>query len=98
MSQPTDATLLKRACRVAAHEICHVFGLRHCSKWRCLMNGSNSIVESDSRPVLLCPDCLEKLEWRLGFDRKKRYSGLRAFYSARPEFADEARKCGILGR
>lgn len=32
-------TLLYRACKIMAHEISHMFGLRHCIYFKCLMNG-----------------------------------------------------------
>ena len=44
------------------------------------MNGCNSLGESDSRPIHLCPVCREKLEWNLGCDRLTRYRQLRDFY------------------
>jgi len=95
INQPAGATLLRRACKVAAHEIGHIFGLRHCAKWHCVMNGSNSIFESDLRPMFLCPECLEKLRWNLGFDPARRYADLAAFYGKHAEFhpdADRAKK------
>jgi archaemetzincin len=32
------------------------------------MNGSNHLGELDSRPLHLCPVCLRKLQWSVGFD------------------------------
>jgi len=90
IGQAEDVTLLKRACKVVAHETCHALGLRHCSTWRCVLNGSNSIVEADATPVHLCPHCLRKLSWLLGWDEGKRYRELRAFFRRHPEFEDEA--------
>jgi archaemetzincin len=40
------------------------------------MNGANSLVESDSAPVHVCPVCLEKLAWNIGFDSAKRHREL----------------------
>jgi archaemetzincin len=96
INQPPEATLLRRACKVAAHEIGHIFGLPHCVKWRCILNGSNSIFESDQRPMFLCPDCLEKLAWNLGFDPPARYAGLAAFYDRHPEFKADAARARAL--
>ncbi len=62
------------------HEIGHVFGLPHCIDYLCVMNGSNSLDESDRQPLHLCPGCRRKLEWNRGFDIKARYRRLRAFY------------------
>ncbi len=54
---------LKRILRTAIHETNHIFGLKHCSKFSCLMNGSNSLAEADKKPLWLCPICLAKLCW-----------------------------------
>ena len=78
--EPEGMTLLKRALKVFAHEVGHVFGLPHCVAYRCAMNGSNSLPEADSRPMHLCPICLKKLEWNLGFDAAERYRALDGFY------------------
>jgi archaemetzincin len=85
-----DARLvLRRSCKVLAHETSHMFGIQHCIFYRCLMNGSNHIAESDARPLHLCPVDLRKLEWSAGFDIRERYS--RLFEFARTcGFADEA--------
>lgn len=34
-----ESTLLYRACKIMAHEISHMFGIRHCIFFKCLMNG-----------------------------------------------------------
>jgi len=44
------------------------------------MNGGNSLQEMDLSPLHLCPICLQKLQWNLGFDIRKRYKKLRDFY------------------
>ena len=84
-----ETVLLRRSCKVLAHETGHMFGLNHCTFLNCLMNGSNHLAESDRRPLHLCPVCLRKLQWNIGFDVLERYSALervnRAF-----GFTDEA--------
>ena len=75
-----DTLALRRSCKVLVHEVGHIFGLAHCITYRCTMNGSNSLTESDARPLRLCPLCLEKLEWNLGFNVTKRYERLKGFY------------------
>ncbi|NOZ19503.1 MAG: hypothetical protein GXP25_00280 [Planctomycetes bacterium] len=80
-NQPKDCTLLKRTLKVANHEIGHILGLAHCIHYKCTMNGSNSLPESDSRPIHLCPLCLKKLQWNLGFDPIERDKKLRDFYT-----------------
>jgi archaemetzincin len=53
------------------------------------MNGSNHLAESDRRPLHLCPVCLRKLQWSVGFDVLARYSALEALDRA-AGFSDEA--------
>ena len=78
-SPDTYYLALRRSCKVLAHEVGHIFGLAHCVYYRCAMSGSNSLEESDRRPLHLCPICLKKLQWNRGFDTIKRYEGLREF-------------------
>ena len=78
--EPPDATPRKRLFKLAAHELGHVFGLAHCQTYHCLMNGSNSLKESDRAPVHLCPECLKKLSHHLGFERALRYRTLEKHY------------------
>jgi archaemetzincin len=82
--------LLRRSVKVLAHEIGHMCGLAHCIWYRCLMNGSNHLEESDARPLHLCPVDLRKLQWSLGFDVVQRYRRLLDFHRA-AGFDDEVR-------
>jgi len=62
-----ERLLLRRSCKVLAHEMAHMFGIEHCIYFHCLMNGSNHLEESDARPMHLCPVDLRKLkngEWK----------------------------------
>ena len=70
----------RRCCRVVAHEIGHMAGILHCVQFRCLMNGSASLTESERRPLHLCPVDLQKLQWLLGFDLTERYRQLQQFW------------------
>ena len=63
-----------------AHEVGHIFGLAHCIYYKCAMNGSNSLEESDRRPLHLCPICLKKLQWNREFDIIRRYERLKEFF------------------
>ena len=47
---------------VLCHETLHLFGVRHCVYACCLMNGSNHLGESESRPFALCPVDTRKLQ------------------------------------
>lgn len=71
---------LLRSEKLIAHEISHMFGLRHCIYYSCLMNGVNNTAELDSHPLRLCPVCLRKLQSAAGFDIKARYAALEALY------------------
>jgi archaemetzincin len=72
--------LLRRACKALAHETGHMFSMSHCPFYECLMNGSNTLDELDRAPGWLCPVCLKKLHWNLGFDLPQRYRKLAGFY------------------
>lgn len=82
--------LLWRSCKVLVHETAHMFGLQHCIFFRCVLNGSNHLRESDARPLHLCPVCLRKLQYSIGFDVVTRYRRLQRV-SQQCGFADEAR-------
>jgi archaemetzincin len=84
-----DKTLLRRSCKVLAHETGHMFGLQHCIYFRCVFNGSNHLDESDARPQHECPVDLHKLQYSIGFDVARRYAGLLQFYR-KVGFDDEA--------
>ncbi len=88
------ATLL-RCLKVMAHEIGHMFGLRHCVYFECLMNGTNNLPEADRRPAFLCPIDLRKLMWNIGFDPVARYRDLEAFYQ-QAGLADRAARARTL--
>ena len=75
-----EKLILRRSCKVLVHETGHMFGLQHCIFFRCVMNGSNHLKESDSRPLYLCPVCLRKLHHSVGFDFISRYKNLYRFY------------------
>lgn len=74
--------MLERAAKVLAHETGHMFGIRHCVFYRCLMNGSNHLDEADTRPMHLCPVCLRKLHSATGFDIARREERLHEFFKA----------------
>jgi archaemetzincin len=54
---------LLRALKVATHETGHIFGLMHCTRYACGMNGYNSLAEEDRHPLAFCPECVVKLTW-----------------------------------
>jgi archaemetzincin len=87
--QDYQKLILWRSCSVLVHETGHMFGLLHCIHFRCILNGSNHLGESDSRALYLCPVCLRKLQYAVGFDVVARYRDLLGYYR-RVGFEDEA--------
>ena len=87
------AVILRRSMKTMTHELGHMFGMRHCIYYQCLMNGSNHLDEADSRPLFLCPVCLRKLHHAVGFDPVARYEAiekaLAALESDAVSFADD---------
>lgn len=67
-----QGTILRRALRVAVHEVGHLFGIGHCQAFRCAMNGMAHLVELDAIPLHLCPLCLRKLHHVARFDPRAR--------------------------
>jgi archaemetzincin len=86
----TPRLISRRRCSVLAHEIGHMFGMQHCIYYHCLMNGSNSLPESDAAPLHLCPVCLRKLHASIGFDLREREERLARLLAERQLAADAA--------
>lgn len=63
-----------RACKTMTHEISHMFGIKHCVYFECIMNGSNKIQEADIKPPYMCPVCLRKLKYMCKFSYFDLYS------------------------
>lgn len=89
-SREEQQLALVRSCKVLSHETCHAFSMPHCIHFRCNVNGSNNLPETDRQPIHLCPVCLKKLQWNLGFDVIERYESLLKFYN-REALLDEAK-------
>jgi archaemetzincin len=85
---------LERSFKVLAHETGHMFSIAHCTANECLMNGSNSLDETDRSTIHLCPVCLHKLQWNLKLDVMRHYRQLGDIYekSGYPELADWTRR------
>lgn len=71
---------LLRSFKVLTHEAGHMFSLHHCAEYECLMNGTNSLEETDRSVAHLCPVCLKKLAYNLRFDVRARYGRLQALF------------------
>jgi archaemetzincin len=68
-----------RTFKILAHEVGHLFGIKHCIAHACVMNGANGQEESDRSPLHLCAVCLEKLHRAIGFSLVERYRHLQSF-------------------
>ncbi|XP_046328234.1 archaemetzincin-2-like [Haliotis rufescens] len=74
-----DGFLVWKLIRAISHELCHLFGLRHCTYFHCSMNESTSLVEAMDQPLFLCPVCLRKLHEVCRFDVLDRYQQMLGF-------------------
>ena len=74
-----ERILLKRSLKVVIHEIGHMFGIKHCVWFNCLMRGSNHLQEADSKPMHFCPVCLRKLQSTIGFSIETRFQNIYDF-------------------
>lgn len=71
---------LRRALKIAVHELGHELSLAHCVHYRhCVMAGTNSMAESDAGRLMLCPLDHEKLRWNLDYDPYRRFKDLSRF-------------------
>lgn len=82
--------LPRRSLKILVHETAHMFSLTHCIYFKCVLNGSNHLEESDSRPLSVCPVCLRKLQASIAFDVADRYRRLLRFYEGKG-FSSETR-------
>ena len=67
---------LRRLLNIASHEIGHMFSIHHCTLSKCVMNGSNSLNESDLQPLRLCSECQKKLSFKINYNNKRRLTEL----------------------
>lgn len=79
---PDPALFLRRVLKLVSHEAGHILSIHHCVRWRCVMQGANSLAEHDAHPAHLCPDDLRKLAWATGAEPRERYRKLFDFYQA----------------
>jgi archaemetzincin len=71
---------LSRLINISSHETGHMFGLHHCVTASCVMNGSNSLAETDLQPNRLCARCVKKLYWNCRFNNRTRLKALQDFF------------------
>ncbi|MBS7230870.1 Zn-dependent protease [Flavobacterium psychroterrae] len=71
---------LSRLLKTSSHEIGHMFGLHHCITTNCVMNGTNSLSETDKSSIRLCSVCQRKLNSCIKYDNKKRLIDLENYF------------------
>jgi archaemetzincin len=71
---------LARTLKIAMHETGHMFTMRHCAKYECLMSGTNHLDETDRRPLDVCPECMAKIAWAMNYEPSERYQNLATFW------------------
>lgn len=71
---------LSRILKTSSHEIGHMFGLHHCTTADCVMNGTNSLSETDKSSIRLCAVCQRKLNSCIQYDNKKRLTALEKYF------------------
>ncbi len=61
-SLPDDDDLFfQRTVKEVFHELGHVMGLHHCTN-HCVMQFSNSLIDTDNKPANYCPACFLQLQ------------------------------------
>lgn len=76
-SAEREARMLHACMMAVLREIAYLFGLKYCTWFNCLMRGSNGVaIEHQQNHIHLCPVCLRKLHWCIGFDILRHYEGL----------------------
>lgn len=78
-SKEAHLLALRRALKVAVHETGHMFSLEHCTAYRCVQAGINSLEEDDRSPLWLCPECVTKVVWATEHEHLARYASLASF-------------------
>jgi archaemetzincin len=72
-------TVLRRTLKIAVRENVHMFGILHCTRFDCGMNGCNHQDAADSQPIWFCPEDEMKIWWGLGVEPAERYRQLAEF-------------------
>ena len=70
---------LERTLKIAVHETGHMFSMAHCTKYECVMSGSNHLLETNAHPLDTCPECVAKICWLANYEPQKRYENLTNF-------------------
>jgi archaemetzincin len=73
------ADFLTRTLKIGVHETGHMFSIYHCTKYECVMSGSNHLGETDRHPLDACPECTAKICWMTDCAEQKRFTDLAEF-------------------
>ncbi|MDR6371699.1 archaemetzincin [Chryseobacterium bernardetii] len=69
-----------RLIKISSHEIGHMFGISHCLNANCVMNGTNTLTETDYHLARACSLCQRKLNSSIHYDPEKRLLELKNFF------------------
>jgi archaemetzincin len=86
-----DDLFLDRTLKVGMHETGHMFSMRHCTKYECLMSGTMHLDETDRRPLDTCPECTMKIAWAMKYPLDERYDKLAAFWRGQRRTDEQSR-------
>lgn len=92
---------LKRTLKIAVHETGHMFSIAHCTKYECVMSGTNHLAETDKRPIDVCPECMAKICWMSDYKPKNRYENLAQFckkHNLKQDYDEFSRKAFIVSK
>jgi archaemetzincin len=88
---------LERLLKISSHEIGHMFGISHCLNANCVMNGTNTLPETDSHFARSCSLCQQKFNSSLQYDNKKRLLELKNFFEKQHLNSELSRATQDLG-
>lgn len=74
--EQVPSVIRRRCCKVLSHELGHLFGLKHCINFTCLMNGANHARELNRQPLIECPACTKKLCQTIPWLLEHRYAAI----------------------
>ncbi|HZE97151.1 MAG TPA: archaemetzincin [Planctomycetota bacterium] len=72
MTTPDRTLFLRRSLRLMTHEAAHLLSIAHCLDRDCMMQGANTVEESDGHPMESCGEDRRKLAWSTGVDLARR--------------------------
>jgi archaemetzincin len=76
-----ELLLLQRGCKIAVHELGHMFNIAHCVYYSCCMNGSGHLEEDFKQSIHLCPVDLCKVAHETKCNVATMYRALDSFFA-----------------